>query len=51
VVYEEYVFALLLDRSGDALSVLRAEDECAENEQVEGALEKLDAWVLGRHPT
>jgi hypothetical protein len=50
---EKLFFGSLLDGTGDALTVLRAEDEGAEDEEIECALEQLEAFfcVLGRHTT
>jgi hypothetical protein len=53
VLYEEFLLRCLLDGSGDALPMLRAEDQGAQNEQVEGALEQFQALriFLGRQIT
>src|SRR5262245_10290210 len=54
VIDEDRVFGLVLDRAGDALTVLRAEDQRPENQQIEGALEQGNAVAFvssGRHST
>ena len=54
---KEFFVGSLLDGAGDALAVLGAEDEGAEDEEVESALEEFEfvfvGWVLllGRHLT
>jgi hypothetical protein len=51
--HEKFFVGGLLNGAGDALAVLRAEDEGAEDEQIESALQEVEAVFvfLGRHLT
>jgi hypothetical protein len=53
VLDEQFVFRGLLDGAGDALAVLGSEDEGPQDQQVERALEQLEAVAAfsGRHMT
>jgi hypothetical protein len=54
MINEQGGVGLLLDRAGDALPVLRSEQECPQDQQIKRALQEGDAGVLvllGRHAT
>ncbi len=53
MIHEEYVLGLALNGAGDTLSVLLAEKEGAEDQEIEGALKEIGpvAALSGRHPT
>ena len=53
VVDEKRAFGLLLDRARDALTVLVAEDQDPQDEEIQCPLEQGDPFVivLGRHAT
>jgi hypothetical protein len=54
MIDQQRILRLLLNRARDALSVLRAEDERAEDEEIERALQDRDALLFrlsGRHTT
>ena len=54
MIDEENILRLLPDRASNALSVLLAKDQRAQNQEVEGTLEECDSFiggVLGGHPT
>ncbi len=58
VIHDQRVLGLSLNGARDVLSVLRAEDERAQNEQIERSLEQRDPLMVGRasvlsgrHPT
>jgi len=46
VIDEEFVVGALLDGAGDALAVLAAEDQGAEDQQVEGSLKEGEAVLF-----
>src|SRR6185369_12026002 len=47
VVHQQHVFGGLLDRGGNAVPVLRPEDERPQDEEIERALEQLNAIRVG----
>jgi hypothetical protein len=54
VIHKENILRLVLNRAGNALAVLRAKDQRAQNQKVESALEERDSLVrgfLGGHST
>jgi hypothetical protein len=54
VIDEEDVLGLFLNQACNTLPVLRSENQGAENEEIEGALEQAGSFVVvpsGRHPT
>jgi hypothetical protein len=46
VLDEQFVARSFLDGTGDSLPVLRAEDQYAKDQQVQGSLEKLKAFLV-----
>ena len=48
MIDEEDLFGLVLNGASDPLTVLRAEDEGPEDEEIERALQEGDSVALGR---
>ncbi len=47
MIDQQRVLGLLHDRAGNALAVLRAEHQRAQDQQIERALQQRDAFLLG----
>ena len=44
MIDEQGVFGLLLNRAGDALHMIRSENQLAENQQIQCSLQQRDAF-------
>ena len=47
MIHQQYIFRGPLDRRSDTVAVLLAENERLEDQQIESALQKLDAVLVG----